>query len=311
MAFGVKWRSWIPGCISNPIFSILINGSPKGFFLASRGLRQGDPLWPFLFAITAEVFSNSISRVYLAGLLSGFCSSNHGPFVSHLQYTDNTLVFYNSSISHADTLRVFPKCLVMATGFTANQAKSKMKEVCTDPLLVQFLTNRWGCSIEQLPSTYLRFPLCLGLPQLSQWNHNLDKFDRRFEGWTSRFLSKEGRLTLIKATLVNTPVFQMSLFLILALMANGWENSMRNISWSGEHGHKFHLISWNKLCLPKSQGDLDIRSLRNHNNALLGQWWWRFTTQPGYLWTEVIRSVIGMQNQCADLGILEVCPSNS
>lgn len=45
---GANWRSWIYGCISSAHLSVIINGSPKGFFPASRGLRQGDPLSPFL-----------------------------------------------------------------------------------------------------------------------------------------------------------------------------------------------------------------------------------------------------------------------
>ena len=70
--FGDKWRKWIKGCISTAKFAIIINGKPRGPFGASRGLRQGCPLSPFLFTIVADMLGRLIDRAYEQEVIKGF-----------------------------------------------------------------------------------------------------------------------------------------------------------------------------------------------------------------------------------------------
>ncbi|XP_059658724.1 uncharacterized protein LOC132305055 [Cornus florida] len=72
LGFGVKWRRWIEFCISLVRFSMLVNGAPSGFFGKSRGLRQGDPLSPFLFIIVMEALSRLMRRAVDLGFIRGF-----------------------------------------------------------------------------------------------------------------------------------------------------------------------------------------------------------------------------------------------
>ena len=71
MGFGSRWLSWMKWCMSTAFFSVLINGSPAGFFPSSRGLRQGDPLSPYLFVIGMEALSCLINRAVDGNYLSG------------------------------------------------------------------------------------------------------------------------------------------------------------------------------------------------------------------------------------------------
>jgi hypothetical protein len=71
LGFDSVWINWIRICVSSTSFSILINGSPFGFFTPSRGLRQGDPLSPFLFILGTEALSRMFHQQESLGILKG------------------------------------------------------------------------------------------------------------------------------------------------------------------------------------------------------------------------------------------------
>ena len=100
MGFGEKWAGWIRWCISTASFSVLVNGSPTGFFRNTRGLRQGDPLSPYLFVLGMETLSSLINRALRGGFLSGFKIRGREGIViqvSHLLFANDMLVFCEDS----------------------------------------------------------------------------------------------------------------------------------------------------------------------------------------------------------------------
>jgi hypothetical protein len=97
--FGEKWWSWIERCISTTCFFVFINGTPSGFFKSSRGVRQGNPLSPFLFVIVMEAFSSMIVAATGGGFILGFSvGASLSERVSHLLFADDTLVFCGANI---------------------------------------------------------------------------------------------------------------------------------------------------------------------------------------------------------------------
>ena len=72
MDFKEKWLGWIKWCISTASFSVMLNGSPEGFFRSSSGLRQGDPLSPYLFVLGMEAFFLLVDRAAEGGFISGY-----------------------------------------------------------------------------------------------------------------------------------------------------------------------------------------------------------------------------------------------
>jgi hypothetical protein len=108
------------------------------------------------------------------------------------------------------------------------------------------------------------------------------------------YLSKGGRVTLIKSTLSSIPTYLLSLFPMPASVANRLEKLQRDFLWGGIGNEKrFHLIRWDKVFLPLQNGGLAIKNLRLFNQALLGKWIWRFGTEQDFLWRKVIEAKYG------------------
>lgn len=84
MGFVEKWVSWIHWCVSSVSYQILLNGEPKGNIQPARGLRQGDPLSPFLFILLTEAFISQLRAAEEEGRLSGLRIARASPAISHL-----------------------------------------------------------------------------------------------------------------------------------------------------------------------------------------------------------------------------------
>ncbi|GJZ48173.1 putative RNA-directed DNA polymerase [Tanacetum coccineum] len=129
MGFGSKWRSWISSCLSSASISVLVNGSPTKEFKLERGLRQGDPLSPFLFLIVAEALQVSILEACDIGLYKGIFLAKSGANLSLLQYADDALFFGKWSRENALSLIHILRCFELASGLKVNIDKSRVMGV--------------------------------------------------------------------------------------------------------------------------------------------------------------------------------------
>lgn len=87
--FGERWIKWITFKISTVKYSILINKSPVGFFFPQRGLRQGEPLSPFLFIIAMKGLSTMLDKAKQMQWINGYdVGRDRAVNISHLLYTD-------------------------------------------------------------------------------------------------------------------------------------------------------------------------------------------------------------------------------
>jgi hypothetical protein len=225
MGFGDKWRNWIGVCISTIRFSVLMNGSPAGFFPSTRGLRQGDPLSPLLFILVMEVLSRLLQKTVDGGFIRGFkvgSEERTGLAISHLLYVDDTIMFYDTDREQLLYIRLVLTCFEAITGLKVNLGKSEMVPV-GNVGNVGDLAEILCCKVGSLPMQYLGMPLGASFKAKSVWNPILEKMKRRLARWKLLYLSKGGRLTLLKSTLSSLPTYYLSLFTVLISVAKRLE----------------------------------------------------------------------------------------
>eukprot|EP00253_Pinus_taeda_P035962 PITA_35962 len=90
--FSKRWISWVLSCISTPNFSILVNGTPSKTFKASRGIRQGDPISPFLFILAAEGLGRYLKQERVAGNIKGLRLWGNDLPITHQQFVDDIML---------------------------------------------------------------------------------------------------------------------------------------------------------------------------------------------------------------------------
>lgn len=73
-------------CVTSVSYAVLVNGYPSKVFNPSRGLRQGDPLSPFLFILCAQGFSSMLKRAERQGKMKGIKFGAEGPSLPHLLF---------------------------------------------------------------------------------------------------------------------------------------------------------------------------------------------------------------------------------
>ena len=102
MGFHERWISLIMMCVTMVSYSVLINGEPKGKITPSRGLRQGDPISPYLFLLCAEGLSAMFKKEEREGNLNGIAVCRSAPRITHMLFADDSIVFCRATREECD-----------------------------------------------------------------------------------------------------------------------------------------------------------------------------------------------------------------
>ncbi|KAJ0431324.1 putative RNA-directed DNA polymerase [Helianthus annuus] len=183
MNFPSRWRAWVMATLRSAKASVLVNGSPTREIEYTRGLRQGDPLSPFLFVMAMEALSGIMKAAESTGLFKGIKVTNDGPYLSHLIYADDVM---------------FVGECIFGIGVSEQ--------------VVQEMANRLRCKQGTFPFKHLGILVGANMNLVRNWKSVIEIFRNRLSIWKAKTLSYGGRITLIKSVLNSLPTYYFSLF---------------------------------------------------------------------------------------------------
>ncbi|GKB29202.1 RNA-directed DNA polymerase, eukaryota [Tanacetum coccineum] len=300
--FGAKWCGWIQECLRSSRGSVLVNGSTTEEFQFYKGLKQGDPLSPFLFILVMESLHLSFKRVEDAGMFNGI-KINSSMTLSHMFYADDAIFMGQWSKRNIDTLMYMLKCFERASGLSINLSKSKLMGLAVSIEKVEEVTRHIGCGILNTPFSFLGSKVGGCMSRIKSWDEVIDKMVNRLSKWKMKTLSIGGRLTLLKAVFGSMPIYHMSIFKVPMLVLQRMESIRCHFFNGNDLDSKRSIwVSWNKVLTSKEKGGLGVSSLFALNRALMFKWVWRFFNQSDSLWVRVIHAIHGVDGRIGRAG---------
>jgi len=126
MGFSDQWVKWIMMCVETVDYFVLVNGNATSPIILGRGLRQGDPISPYLFIICVEGLSALIRKAEAMSEINGVKICNNASIISHLLFVDDCFLFFRANVDLANKMRAILSTYERASGEAINLKKSEI-----------------------------------------------------------------------------------------------------------------------------------------------------------------------------------------
>jgi hypothetical protein len=292
MGFLHRWVDWIMSCVTSVSYKVKFNGNLLDSFSPSRGLRQGDPLSPFLFLFVADAISTLLQREVDGGTIDPLKVCRSAPGMSHLLFADDSLLFFKAREDQALRVKQVLDKYASSTGQLINPSKCSVlfgKECPPD----QRASIKRVLQIEQetFETKYLGLPTPEGRMDRGKFESLQARLAKCLVEWDDDHTSQAAKEVLIKSIAQAIPVYVMSVFKLPLGLCDELTKMIRRYWWGAENGRrKTQWVAWDIMLRPKSHGGVGFRDMRIFNQALLARQAWRLVQHPDTLCAQILKA---------------------
>ncbi|XP_031124312.1 uncharacterized protein LOC116027022 [Ipomoea triloba] len=232
MGFHQNWIQIVLMCVTTIRYNITVNGDSVGTVIPTRGIRQGDPLSPYLFIICAEGLSVLLQQAESRGDIHSIKVARGAPSILHLLFADDTLLFFKSSQRESQLVKDVLDLYCGASGQTIHYDKSNiMFSPSTPTEMRDSVATLLNVRISDNLGKYLGLPSFLGRNKSVTFRFLEQKLKERLDSWCYKFISRVGKDVLLKCVAQSLPIFTMSVYLLPKTTCDRIEKMMNRFWW--------------------------------------------------------------------------------
>lgn len=179
------------GCVTSVTYRILLNGSSNTEITPSKGLRQWDPISPYLFLFSMQSLSNGLGKLEELNKIEGIKIRRTSPTITHLLFVDDCYIFSTIDSKKIQNIKEFLEQFSKESGQTINYEKSKVIFSKNTPRQVKTsISNQSNIQQNQSPGKYLGLPTSIGRNKTSLFTYIEEKITNKIQGWKENLLNQ-------------------------------------------------------------------------------------------------------------------------
>ncbi|GJU76434.1 RNA-directed DNA polymerase, eukaryota, reverse transcriptase zinc-binding domain protein [Tanacetum coccineum] len=219
-------------CVTSTSFSIAVNGESCGFFRGGRGLRQGDPMSPYLFILVMEILNLLMLRKVESNRSFQYHFGCNQLKITHICFADDLLMFCHGD---ADSVRIIKEVIKEfgdVSGLLPNYYKSTIIFGSVNDEDRHIILDICPFKVESLPVKYLVVPLITKRLRVKDCKSLVDKVRNRILSWKNKVLSYAGRLQLVASILESIQVYWATIFLLPQAVIDDINRLLKGFLWN-------------------------------------------------------------------------------